>query len=95
MTTLISGETTVVEDASVGLDAIHPLSRTVRRLAADLIQDKNVLDLFHTPWISPLRRPMGVPAELWEIMTDEHKELITYRVLSDTLQKGLMRSEKV
>ena len=77
----------------VGLDAIHPLSRGVRRRASELIQDKKALALFHEPLIGHMTKPQGVPDELWDTMTDEHKELVTYKVVSEALQEGLRRSE--
>ena len=63
-----------------GLDANHPLSKKVRSLAAQLIQDERVLAWFHQPWVYRLTRPTDVPAELWDFMTDEHKELVILKM---------------
>ena len=79
--------TTPVRELDFPHGTPHSVGDDIRKRAAELIQDPQVLGWFNTPIIVIGMKPRGIPDELWDQMGIEQKSIVVYNMKTEAMRE--------
>ena len=68
-------------------DPHYSLSATIRKRAAELIQDPQVLGWFNNPIITVNMKPHGIPIDLWNQMSIEQRAIVSFNQQLESMRE--------